>query len=77
MAVALHCQRDDLAGAALRLGGMRAVLFIHDGVQPVQLGAAGVGHLVGDHDGIGMDALDVGEVDALHYALDTVEHGVE
>ena len=40
-------------------------------------GAAGVGHLVGDHDGIGMDALDVGEVDALHDALDTVEHGVE
>lgn len=40
-------------------------------------GAAGVGHLVGDHDGIGMDALDVGEVDALHDALDAVEHGVE
>ena len=40
-------------------------------------GAAGVGHLVGDHDGIGMDALDVGEVDALHDALDTVEYGVE
>lgn len=40
-------------------------------------GAAGIGHLVGDHDGIGMDALDVGEVDALHDALDTVEHGVE
>ena len=40
-------------------------------------GAAGVGHLVGDHDGIGMDALDVSEVDALHDALDTIEHGVE
>ena len=40
-------------------------------------GAAGVGHLVGDDDGVGMDALDVGEVDALHDALDTVEHGVE
>ena len=40
-------------------------------------GAAGVGHLVGDHDGIGVDALDVGEVDALHDALDTVKHSVE
>ena len=40
-------------------------------------GAAGVGHLVGDDDGIGVDALDVGEVDALHDALDTIEHGVE
>ena len=40
-------------------------------------GAAGVSHLVGDDDGVGMDALDVGEVDALHDALDAVEHGVE
>ena len=30
-----------------------------------------------DDDGIGVDALDVGEVDALHDALDAVEHGVE
>ena len=40
-------------------------------------GAAGVSHLVGDDDGVGMDALNVGEVDALHDALNTVEHGVE
>ena len=32
---------------------------------------------MGDDDGIGVDALDVSEVDALHDALDTVEHGVE
>ena len=40
-------------------------------------GAAGIGYLVSDDDGIGVDALDVGEVDALHDAFDAVEYGVE
>ena len=62
VAVALHCQRDDLAGATLRLGGMRAVLFIHDGVQPVQLGAAGVGHARARQDGVrGLSVRDNGQ----------------
>ena len=32
---------------------------------------------MGDHDGIRVDALDIGEVDALHDAFDAVEYGVE